>query len=110
MRLDMNRNALPERKQVILFNLGSVLDYLGVGFLISHAVHLLILKVSADLPETLFALAVGLGLTMMLPYKWSKRWLRIQSFALISSYILVFGIFVYTRTAPGFQSLGAAVS
>ena len=110
MRMDMNRNALPERKQVILFNLGSVLDYLGVGFLISHAVHLLILKVSADLPETLFALAVGLGLTMMLPYKWSKRWLRIQSFALISSYVLVFGIFVYTRTAPGFQSLGAAVS
>ena len=110
MWMDMNRNALPERKQVILFNVGSVLDYLGVGFLVSHAVHLLILRVSADLPETLFALAVGLGLTMMLPYKWSKRWLRIQSFALISSYILVFGIFVYTRSAPGFQSLSSAAA
>ena len=110
MWMDMNRNALPERKQVILFNVGSVLDYLGVGFLVSHAVTLLILRVSADLPETLFSLTVGLGLTMMLPYKWSKRWLGIQSFALISSYILVFGIFVYTRSAPGFQSLGSAAA
>ena len=104
----MYRNALPARTQVILFNLGSILDYIGLVFLISHAVHLLILRVSADLPETLFSLVVALGLMLMLPYKWSKRWLRIQSFALISTYVLVFGIFVYTRSAPGFQSIGSA--
>jgi hypothetical protein len=91
------------RRSTFLFNLGASFDYLALSFYIAHAAHLIIIKRSADLPETLFAIATLVSVSLELPYSWSKLWLRIESFALMASYAAVSGIFLFTRTTPGFR-------
>jgi hypothetical protein len=91
------------RRRTFLFNLGASFDYLALIFYVAHAAHLIIVKSSADLPETLFAMATLVSVSLELPYSWSKFWLRIESFALIASYAAVTGIFLFTRITPGFR-------
>lgn len=66
------------RRRALLFNLGASFDYLALSFYVAHALHLLKLRASADLPETLFALSTLVAVSLELPYSWSKFWLRIE--------------------------------
>lgn len=60
------------KTQNFLFSLGASFDYLAIIFHVSHGVHLIIIKSSANMPETLFAMATLVSVSLEPPYSWSK--------------------------------------
>ena len=99
-----------KRLTSILFQIGSLLAYAAIANFVIHAIMLVRLKVSAELPIVLYAVGFCIQQLLQLPYKWDKFWLRIQSTIAMLAYGFVFILFIYTRVAPGFKSLSECAS
>ena len=108
--MDTAKDLKQKRLTSVLFQVGSVIAYAAIANFVIHAITLVKLKVAAELSITLYALGFCVQQLLQLAYKWDKFWLRIQSSIAILAYGFVFGLYVYTRLAPGFKPISEHLS
>ena len=84
----------PVSKKALLFNAGSILDYVALYFLISTAVDKGVNHQVPTLNEYGFIAITLLSWLFGLPYEWKLRWARYEGIVYVLAMIVILFIYV----------------
>ena len=84
----------PVSKKALLFNAGSILDYVALYFLISTAVDKEVNHQVPTLNEYGFIAITLLSWLFGLPYEWKLRWARYEGIVYVLAMIIILFIYV----------------
>jgi len=81
-------------KKALLFNAGSILDYIALYFLVSTAVEKSLNHQIPTLNEYGFIVVTMLSWLFGLPYEWKLRWARYEGIVYVLAMVLILWIYV----------------
>ena len=81
-------------KKALLFNAGSILDYVALYFLVSTAIEKALSRQLPTLNEYGFILVTLLSWLFGLPYEWKLRWARYEGIVYVLAMVLILCIYV----------------
>ena len=84
----------PVSKKALLFNAGSILDYVALYFLVSTAIEKALNRQLPTLNEYGFILVTLLSWLFGLPYEWKLRWARYEGIVYVLAMVLILCIYV----------------
>ena len=80
--------------KALLFNAGSILDYVALYFLVSTAIEKALSRQLPTLNEYGFILVTLLSWLFGLPYEWKLRWARYEGIVYVLAMVLILCIYV----------------
>ena len=85
---------MSEDKKALLFNVGSFLDYIALGFLITIAVDKFINRSLPTVYEYCFITVTMFSWLFGLPYEWKLKWARLEGIVYVLAAALILCIYV----------------
>lgn len=89
-----HKRRLAVSNKALLFNAGSLLDYIALYFLISTAIKKAIYHQVPTLNEYGFIAVTLLSWLLGLPYEWKLRWARYEGIVYVLAMALILCIYV----------------
>ena len=81
-------------KKALLFNAGSILDYIALYFLISTAIEKGLIRQVPTLNEYGFIAVTLMSWLFGLPYEWKLRWARYEGIVYVLAMVVILCIYV----------------
>lgn len=94
------KRIISDSKKALLFNAGSILDYVALYFLISTAIEKGLNRQVPTLNEYGFIAVTLFSWLLGLPYEWKLRWARYEGIVYVLAMVAILCIYVSIRM-PG---------